>query len=122
MLLTRIEVIPLACIKMFVLGLKVGSAVPLSQAKVMALLAYVDQRASKAPTALACICCLQDYLCFLFCWLSCMRGKDSGKLEMGDLFVPRARRYRPACLPAAPHLPRWHRGRGQTQRGQDPPQ
>ena len=74
-------------IKMFVLGLKVGSAVPLSQAKVMALLAYVDQRASKAPTALACICCLQDYLCFLFCWLSCMRGKDSGKLELGDLFL-----------------------------------
>ena len=74
-------------IKMFVLGLKVGSAVPLSQAKVMALLAYVDQRASKAPTALACICYLQDYLCFLFCWLSCMRGKDSGKLELGDLFL-----------------------------------
>ena len=71
-------------------GYREGSAVPLSPAKLVSLLSYLDTQSTRTGiSGLDMLASLRDALCYLYCWRSAMRGKEAGKLELSDLYRDR---------------------------------
>ena len=71
-------------------GYREGSAVPLSPAKLVSLLSYLDSQSTRTGiSGLDMLASLRDALCYLYCWGSAMRGKEAGKLELSDLYRDR---------------------------------
>lgn len=66
-------------------GYQETPAVPITQDKVLALVAYLHKGARAAPTALEAISLLRDALLVEHAWLTAYRGKEGGMLCLPDL-------------------------------------
>ncbi len=82
--------------KAFQIGYLEGSAVPMTQEKVFQLVDYLDSAAAATPAGFKRLVLERNTVMILLMWESYLRGKDCGKMTLGDFFYPHGE---PVCYP-----------------------
>ena len=88
--------------KAFQIGYLEGSAVPMTPEKVFQLVDYLDSAAAATPAGFQRLVLECDTVMILLMWGSYLRGKDCGKVTLGDFFHPHGE---PVCHPLPSTVP-----------------
>ncbi len=88
--------------KAFQIGYLEGSAVPMTQEKVFQLVDYLDSAAAATPAGFKRLVLERNTVMILLMWESYLRGKDCGKMTLGDFFYPHGE---PVCYPLPSTVP-----------------